>query len=175
MGSKLQSVMRGKVWKFGNSVDTNQLAGVPHAQTMEDYKRGCLGGLRPEFPSQAKPGDMIVAGTNFGAGSSRQSAVEVLLYMGIQAVLAESVARIYFRTSMALAFPLFIAPGIQKIVEDGEELEIDYTAGLARNPKTGATVKLKKYAPSIERVFETGGIANLIAQRLTEEGITSTL
>lgn len=64
----------------------------------------------------------------------------------------------------------FIAPGIQEIAEDGGELEIDYSAGLARNPKTGASVKLQRYPPSVERVFEAGGLANLIAQRLRRQG-----
>jgi len=172
MASKLDRVMRGRVWKFGDSVDTNQLAGVPNAKSMEDIRAGCLVGLRPEFPTEAKPGDILVAGANFGAGSSRQSAVEVLLHIGIQAVLAESVGRIYYRNSMALGLPVFIAPGISKIVEDGEELEIDYAAGTARNPATGAQVSFGRYAPSIERVFEVGGLANLIAQRLAEQGIT---
>ncbi len=174
MASKLEGIIRGKVWKFGDSIDTNQLAGVADAQTMEDYKAGCLAGLRPEFPAQAKPGDIIVAGTNFGAGSSRQGAVEILIYMGIQAVVAESVARIYFRTSMALAFPLFIAPGIQRIAEDGAALEIDYARGTVTNPRTGASVALKRYPPSVERIFQAGGIAPLIAQRLKEDGIPAT-
>ncbi len=172
MASKLDRIMRGRVWKFGDSIDTNQLAGVPNAKSMEDIKEACLVGLRPEFPAQVRPGDILVAGANFGAGSSRQSAVEVLLYMGIQAVLAESVGRIYYRNSMALGLPVFIAPGIVKIVEDGEELEIDYAAGVARNPATGAQVTIRKYAPSVERVFEAGGLANLIARRLAEQGIT---
>ena len=171
MPSNLVRIMRGKVWKFGDSVDTNQLAGVPTAKTMDDYHAGCLAGLRPEFPSEAKPGDILVAGMNFGNGSSRQSAVEVLMYMGIQAVVAESVARIYFRTSMALAFPVFIAPGIQGIVADGEELEIEYASATVRNPRTGATVTLKRYPASVERMFDAGGIASLIGKRLEEMGI----
>jgi 3-isopropylmalate dehydratase small subunit len=171
MGSKLDHAIRGRVWKFGDSIDTNQLAGLSDAQSMEACKAECLVGLRPEFPSQVRSGDIIVAGGNFGAGSSRQSAVEVLDYLGIQAVLAESVARIYFRTAMALAFPVFIAAGIQKIVEDGEEIEIHYRAGLAKNPQTGAMVDLTKYPPSVERIFEVGGLANLIAQRLGEQGV----
>jgi 3-isopropylmalate dehydratase small subunit len=172
MASKLDQIMRGRVWKFGDSIDTNQLSGVPNAKTMEDIKASCLVGQRPEFPSEAKPGDLMATGTNFGAGSSRQSAVEVLMYMGIQAVLAESVGRIYFRNSMSLAFPVFIAPGITQIVEDGQELEVDYAGGVARNPATGAEVKINKYAPSVERMFRAGGLANLIAERLAEQGIT---
>jgi len=173
MASKLDRTMRGRVWKFGDSVDTNQLAGVASAKSMEDLKPHCLAGLRPEFLSQVKRGDILVAGTNFGAGSSRQSAVEILMYVGIQALLAESVARIYFRNSMALAFPALIAPGITRIVADGQELEVDYATGVARNPASGAEVTFSKYPPSVERVFQMGGLANLIAQRLIEQGIAS--
>jgi 3-isopropylmalate dehydratase small subunit len=172
MTSKLDQVLRGRVWKFGDSIDTNQLSGVPNAKSLEDIKVRCLVGLRPEFPLEVKEGDILVAGTNFGAGSSRQSAVEVLAYMGIQAVLVESAARIFFRNSLALAFPVFVAPGITQVVEDGQDLEVDYAAGVARNPVTGAEVTFKKYAPSVEQVFEVGGLVNLIARRLAERGIT---
>jgi 3-isopropylmalate/(R)-2-methylmalate dehydratase small subunit len=172
MASKLDTIMRGRVWKFGDSIDTNQLSGVPNAKTLDDIAVRCLVGLRPEFPSQVKPGDILVAGRNFGAGSSRQTAVEVLMHLGIQAVVAESVARIYYRTSLALGFPVIVAPGIGQFVEDQQELEIDYETGVIKNLSTGAEVTFKKYAPSVERVFEVGGLANLIKQRLAEQGIT---
>lgn len=173
MASKLDRTMRGRVWKLGDSVDTNQLAAVADAKSVEALRPHCLAGLRPEFPSQVKPGDILVAGTNFGAGSSRQSAVEILMYVGVQALLAESVARIYFRNSIALAFPVFVTPGITRIVDDGQELEVDYAAGAARNPATGAEVRFSKYPPSVERVFQVGGLANLICQRLIEQGVNN--
>ena len=170
MISRLKNNISGRVWKFGDSIDTNQLAGTANAQNMEDYKKDCLAALNPEFPKLVKSGDIIVAGDNFGSGSSRQSAVEVLFYIGIKAVLVESVARIYFRTCMALAFPLIIAPGISDIVEEGEELGINYSEGIVSNLKNGEKIKIKKYAPSIERIFDSGGLVRLMLKRLKEEG-----
>src|SRR6202042_860840 len=92
--SSLQQVFRGRVWKLGDSVDTNQmapggLAGAFMRQTMREH---CFRSLRPDFNADVKPGDLIVAGLNFGCGSSRQTAVEALQECGVAAVLAESVA-----------------------------------------------------------------------------------
>ena len=94
----------------------------------------------------------------------------MLFYIGIKADLVESVARIYFRTCMALAFPLIIAPGISDIVEEGEELGINYSEGIVSNLKNGEKIKIKKYAPSIERIFDSGGLVRLMLKRLKEEG-----
>jgi 3-isopropylmalate/(R)-2-methylmalate dehydratase small subunit len=161
--------IRGRVWLFGDSIDTNQLAGVPGATTLEQYRAGCLAGVRPEFPLEARRGDIIVAGSNFGAGSSRQAAVEVLQFMGIGAVVAESFARIFFRTSVALAFPVFTSPGIQRMVTDGDVLEVDYGNRMILNVRTLATAPLRPYAPTIERIYEHGGLARYIAERLRSE------
>lgn len=178
--SDLYEVIRGRVWKFGDSVDTNQLGGVTgntggiqvSSDPKENMKANCLRSLRPEFPLGVRPGDVLVAGHNFGCGSSRQSAVMALQACGIQAVIAESVARIHRRNSIALAFPTFVVPGITQLVADGEQLEIDYGACLVRNPASRSELPLARFPESVEKIYELGGIFQVIANRLAAQGIT---
>lgn len=170
----LNQLIRGRVWKFGDSVDTNQLAGGGRRVSddpMANLKANCLRNLRPEFPEQVQPGDIIVAGANFGCGSSRPTGVVALKACGVPAVVAESIARLYFRNGVAQGLLTFPAPGVTSIVEDGDEIEIDYAAGVARNPRTGAAVALRRFPPTVEKIYRLGGIHQLIAERLASEGI----
>src|SRR5215216_4130393 len=147
MSLDLDRVLRGRVWKFGDSIETDAINPYYRYPTMEAY--------RPEFPKEVKPGDILVAGRNFGCGSSRPGLV--LREVGIVAIIAESVARLFLRNSIARAIPIFMAPGIMAIVNDGETLEVDYPAGMVRNPATGASVQLRKFPPLIEEIFAAGG------------------
>ena len=172
--SNLQARMRGKVWKFGDSVDTNQLAGggiEASSDPDENLKANCLRILRPEFPMQVKQGDILVTGTNFGCGSSRQTAVQALQLCGIQAVLAESVARIHKRNSIAMALPTFIVPGITQLAADGDELEVDYPAGVVRNLTSGRELPLTRFPHTVEQIYELGGICQVIADKLAGQGV----
>jgi 3-isopropylmalate dehydratase small subunit len=172
--SKLGQPISGKAWKFGDSVDTNQLAGggirVSDNQD-ENLKANCLRGLRPEFAENVAPGDILIAGTNFGCGSSRSSAVRALQVCGIVAVVAESVARIHMRNSIAAALPTFVAPGISDAVGDGDRVEIDYAAGVVRNLASGAELTLRRFPETVENIYDLGGITELIKQRLAKQGI----
>lgn len=166
-------VIRGRAWKFGNSVDTNIIA--PHhlmtTGKIEELAEHTMAALRPDFPPQVRPGDILVAGTNFGCGSHRQEANLVLEKVGIRAIVAESVARIFLRTSINLAYPVMIVPGVTSLVEDQREIEIDYPKGRLRNIKTGKELPLSKYPPSVERIFESGGILALLKERCVKEGL----
>ena len=172
--SSLPSPIRGRAWKFGDSVDTNQLAGggIRGSTPAESLRLNCLRGLRPEFTEGVQPGDIVVAGSNFGCGSSRQTAVEALELCGVAAVLAESIARIHRRNSIALAFPAFAVPGIADRVDDGDEIEIDYAGGVVRNLTKHSDMPLQKFPPSVEQIYDAGGIVRVIARRLAEQGIT---
>jgi 3-isopropylmalate/(R)-2-methylmalate dehydratase small subunit len=164
--------MRGRVWKFGDSVDTSQLAkGGSQIADDEDMRGNCLRALRPEFSQQVKEGDFLVAGKNFGCGSSRQTAVQALQACGIQAVLAESVARIYRRNSIALALPTFAIPGISELVNDGDELELDYDGRLVKNISNGRQLALDRFPKSVEQIYELGGICEVIVKKLAGRGI----
>jgi 3-isopropylmalate/(R)-2-methylmalate dehydratase small subunit len=163
----------GRVWKFGDSVDTNQLAGggLTGATRDDTLRINCLRGLRPEFTEGVRPGDILVAGHNFGCGSSRQSAVEALALCGICAVVAESVARIHRRNSIALALPTFVAPGIAEFADDGDEIEVDHGAGVVRNHRTGGELALPRLPDSVLAIYRAGGLTAVIRARLAAAGI----
>jgi 3-isopropylmalate/(R)-2-methylmalate dehydratase small subunit len=170
--SSLQQVLRGRVWKFGDSVDTSSmapgsLAGPTMRQVMREH---CLRGIRPDFNADVKPGDIIVAGQNFGYGSSRQSAVEALQECGVAAVLAESVARIHRRNSIALGLPTFTVPGITALISDGEEIAIDYPNRQVLAADGHPLAALASFPDSVERVYEAGGLSNVLRQRLADLG-----
>ena len=166
----LNSIIRGRVWKFGDSIETDAINPYYRYPTMEELKLHTMEAYRPEFPREVKPGDILVAGRNFGCGSSRPGLV--LREVGIVAIVAESVARLFLRNSIARAVPIFMAPGITRIVEDGETLEIDYAAGLARNGASGATVALRKFPPLIEAIFSAGGLPEYAFERYHREAAT---
>ncbi len=137
MSFDLNPIARGRVWKFGDSVETDAINPVlplsddGRAEAAHAWK--CIG---RSFQKQVKTGDILVAGRNFGCGSSRPGLV--LREVGIAAIIVESVARLFMRNSVARAMPIFVAPGITGIVQDGETLEVDYPQGIVRNVATGA-------------------------------------
>ena len=166
-------VIRGRVWKFGDSVDTNIIAPlhVMRKGEIEEIAQHTMAAVRPEFPAQVRPGDIIVAGANFGCGSHREEANRVLEKVGIRAIIADSVARIFLRTSINLAYPTLVAPGVTSLVEEHDELEIDYPRGAIRNLRSGRELALPKYPASVEQIFAAGGILTLLKQRCVKEGL----
>src|SRR5690606_4239247 len=167
MSVDLAKPLRGRVWKFGDSIETDAINPYYRYPTMEELKQHTMEAYRPEFPKEVKPGDILVAARNFGCGSSRPGLV--LREVGIVAIIAESVARLFLRNSIARAVPIFMAPGITSIVEDGETLEVDYPAGLARNCASGATVALRRVPPLIEEIFAAGGLPEYAFRRYQAE------
>jgi 3-isopropylmalate/(R)-2-methylmalate dehydratase small subunit len=170
VANSLRKVIRGRAWIFGDSIDTDVIApSGDRGDSPEALRQNTMAAFRPEFAKQVKPGDILVAGRNFGCGSHRSSANSILQEVGLGAIVAESVARIFYRISVSIAFATFAAPGITGIVKDGEELEVDYQAGVVRNPATGASVPIKRFPPSVEAIFEADGILPLVAKRLEQE------
>ncbi len=169
MTSSIDRPISGRVWKFGESINTDVMSPSNRGSTPEELRRNTMAAIREEFPLEVKQGDIIVAGKNFGCGSHRETANQTLRDVGISAVVAESVARLFLRTSIAIGFPTFIAPGVSDIVEDGQQVEVDYGQGVVRNLPTGASVQITSYPPSVERIFRAGGIIPLLEERYSRE------
>lgn len=167
MGFDLNRVIRGRVWKFGDSVDTDSINPFYLYHTMEELKQHTLESFRPEFPREVRPGDIIVAGRNFGCGSHRPGLV--LREVGVAAIVVESASRLFLRNTIALPMPIFVAPGVTGIVQDAETLEIDYPRNIARNVATGTSVAIPRFPPMIERIYECGGLPELARQRYLAE------
>ena len=166
--------IKGKVWKFGKDVDTDELfAGrfiMGGDETNSEAYRQFIetSGLSdtqfrtnvpPDFLSEVKKGDVIVAGENFGIGSSRQQAAETLKFKGVQAVVADSIHRLFFRNFWNLGCPALDIPGISQQFKTGEEIEIDLRKGVVTNLSRGREFRFHLIVPSwfIDMV-EAGGL-----------------
>lgn len=167
MSLDLNRVVRGRAWVFGDSIETDAINPYYRYPTMAELKLHTMEAYRPEFPKEVKPGDILVAGRNFGCGSSRPGLV--LREVGIVAIVVESVARLFLRNSIARAIPMLIAPGVTSIVEDGQTLEVAYAEGKVRNPATGKAVEVRKFPPLIEQIFAAGGLPEFAYQRYMRE------
>ncbi len=135
----------GKVWKFGDCIDSGNIKGV-------------MAGIDPEFHLKVKPGDLIVAGINFGMGSSAEDAPRSLRDAGIAAVLAESISNIYLRTLINLGLPAIECPGISTLVEQGDEIEVDLECGGVRNLTNGASLSFPPFSNHAIAILDKGGL-----------------
>ncbi len=140
--------MKGTVWKFGDDIDTDIILPGRYLIYTDEEKlsQHCMEGLDDKFNEKCKKGDFIVAGKNFGCGSSREHAPIALKGVGVAAVIAESFARIFYRNATNVGVPLLEAPGITKFVENEEEIEVDMDNGIITSKK-GETITFKKIAP----------------------------
>lgn len=155
-------MMEGKVWKFGDDIDTDIiLPGRYLIYTDEErLRQHCMEGLDSEFPNKVEKGDFIVAGKNFGCGSSREHAPIAIKGCGIQAVIAESFARIFYRNSTNVGLTLIEAPGISQYVKEGDKIEINMDNGviIAEENK----IEFKKLPPFMLGILEEGGLINYL-------------
>ena len=160
------TTIRGRVWKFGDNVDTDVMAPWNTISLPWEERRQAILQTRPEFVAGVQPGDLIVAGRNWGCGSSREQAPENLKLLGIGAVIAESFGRIYFRTCIAIAFPNLACSGIHDACEEGDELECDILTGRVRNLTRGAELQATPYTADMLAIIEQGGLLEVLKRRL---------
>ena len=146
----------GKVWKFGDCIDSGNIKGV-------------MAGIDPEFHSKVKPGDLIVAGINFGMGSSAEDAPRSLRDAGVAAVLAESISNIYLRTLINLGLPAIECPGISTLVEQGDDLEVDLESGKARNLTNEAARAFPPFSDHAIAILEKGGLIPYLKSSLANQ------
>lgn len=151
-------IVTGSVWKFAlDDIDTDQIRRAVYSHLpKEEQGRHCLESLDPIFASRAQPGDLIVAGRNFGCGSSRPAHVAILA-LGIGAVLAESFGRLFFRNSISGGLLVVPCPGIIEFVSAGDRIELDTVAGLVRNVASGRTLSFPPLPVFLREMAELGG------------------
>jgi 3-isopropylmalate/(R)-2-methylmalate dehydratase small subunit len=158
----------GRAWSFGDNVSTEyMMPGFTMLGKMTDdlAKHNCMAALRPEFAKDVKLGDIIVAGENFGCGSSR-IASKLLLALGISCVLAESVAGIFYRNSISTGLPVIELRGISKFLRDGDQCAVRLTDGLIENRATGGTLKFPPFPAHIITLLDAGGLIPLLKAEL---------
>ncbi len=157
---------RGKVWVFGDDVDTDQMAPFATLTSGWDEIKKAMFPERRDFVDSVQPGDIIVAGRNWGCGSSREHAPENLKKLGVSAVLAESFARIYFRNCIAIAFPNAACPGITQAVDARDEVELDLETGIVKNLTRSRQLRANPYTKEMLDIVAEGGLMNRLAAQI---------
>ena len=152
-----------RIWKFGDNVDTDQIIPAEYLTTGDAKKLAAhaFAKVRPEFSKEVKQGDVIVAGENFGCGSSREHAPRALLGAGIRCVIAKSFARIFFRNAINIGLHL-IEADIYDRVEEGDEIEIQFEEGIIKNRTKKEEYQFKPLPEFMQRLLESGGLINYI-------------
>lgn len=151
--------MAERAWKFKDDIDTDAI--IPGRYLVINDPQGLaehvFEGVRPEFAGEVRAGDFVVAGTNFGCGSSREHAPLGLKGAGVKAVVAKSFARIFFRNAINIGLPLFISADVERI-RDGDSIEIDADRGVIYNRSRGESYKTTPLPPFLQEIVETGGL-----------------
>jgi len=152
-------VLKGRAFKFGDGISTDHI--IPGRFThlrsnLPELAKHALEDVDPTFASKVKPGDFIVAGSNFGLGSSREHAPLVIKMSGVSAILAKSVARIFFRNAINLGLPVLIC-NTDKI-DDGDELEVDLAAGTVKDITNGNQLTFNKIPEVMLHILDEGGL-----------------
>lgn len=160
----------GRVWKLGADIDTDALApGRWMKLALPELAAHCLEDVRPEFARQARAGDVIAAGPNFGVGSSREQAAAALRHLGIAAVLAPSFAGIFFRNAINLGLPALVCAQAQTLA-DGERIALDLRQGIVTRAD-GSTLACEPLPPFLWDIVAAGGLLPSLKQRFASKGV----
>jgi 3-isopropylmalate/(R)-2-methylmalate dehydratase small subunit len=161
------TTVRGKVWKFGDNVDTDVITPSVYIDApMDELKKHVLVTLNPRFPLDVQPGEVIVAGKNFGCGSSRETAPNAIQALGIAAVVAESFGRIFFRNAIAIGLPIIICSRVADIFQEGDDAELNIPQAIVKNLTQGSSLSGEILAGEILEILSAGGIIALLKGRI---------
>lgn len=156
-------MLQGKAFKLGDSISTDDIVPgrLAHLRSnLPELAKHVLEDAAPQFASQVKPGDFLVAGSNFGLGSSREHAAQVIKIAGLSAVLAKSAARIFFRNAINVGLPILLCDTDK--IEDGDELEVDLGAGIVKDKTRGVELTCGRIPEVMLRILSEGGLVNYI-------------
>jgi 3-isopropylmalate/(R)-2-methylmalate dehydratase small subunit len=161
-------ILKGQVWKLGNDVDTDQIIPVQYCGVNDPAELGkhCMAGIDPNWPKNVKPGDILVAGTNFGCGSSREPAPAAIKACGISCVIAASFARIFYRNAFNIGLPLLECTDIAKAVKEGDVLEVNVDTGEITGGSLAKPLFATPIPPFMQDLLAAGGLMKHVAKRL---------
>ena len=157
-------ILEGRVWVFGDNIDTDAIVAARYLSTTvpEELAARLMEDISPGFAGQVKPGDIILAGNNFGCGSSREHAPLAIKGAGITCVVAKSFARIFYRNAINIGLPVLeIGPQVEKI-EAGDQVEVDMQQGLIQIKNKNLTIKMKPLPEFIQKIADAGGLVNYV-------------
>ena len=161
-------IYRGRVWKFGNDIDTDVIIPVQYTigTDANEFAKHCMEGIDPGFPGKVTKGDIIVAGSNFGCGSSREPAPIAIKAAGISCIIAKSYARIFYRNSFNVGLPLLVSSEAADNIKETDELEIDIDIGIIKDISQHKKFKANAIPPFMQELIRDGGLINYIAKKI---------
>ena len=153
-------LLRGRVWKFGNDIDTDAIIPARYLNTSDpkELAKHLMENADKEFPIKVKTGDILVAGKNFGCGSSREHAPIAIKAAGIQAVIAKNFARIFYRNAFNIGLPIFESADAAEKIQETDEVEINADEGIIRNLRTNEAYRANPIPPFMRELIDAGGL-----------------
>lgn len=155
---------KGKVFKYGNNIDTDVIIPARYLNTADhaELASHCMEDIDKEFVTKVKAGDIIVAGDNFGCGSSREHAPIAIKASGVSCVIAGTFARIFYRNAINIGLPIMECPEAAEAIQAGDTVEVDFSKGLIHDVTTGATFQALPFPEFIRNIIDSGGLLNSI-------------
>ncbi len=162
--------LRGLAWSFGSNIDTDQIIPARYCNTFDPDTLAdhAMEGADPDFAQRVAPGDIIVAGRNFGCGSSREAAPLALKAAGVGAVIAHSFGRLFYRNAVNIGLYISICRAACESIETGEELVIDPSASLIQSLTTGRAYRCESLPAYVQEIVDSGGMVNYVKARLAK-------
>ena len=161
-------MVSGKVFKYGDNVDTDVIipARYLNAPSPEELAKHCMEDIDASFATTVKPGDIMVGGANFGCGSSREHAPISIRACGVRCVIAASFARIFYRNSINIGFPILECPEAAAAISNGDTVSVDFATGKIVDETTGETFQAVALPPFIEKIVEHNGLLPYLKARM---------
>ncbi|HVO84954.1 MAG TPA: 3-isopropylmalate dehydratase small subunit [Syntrophobacteria bacterium] len=165
-------ILRGRAWKFGADVDTDLIIPARYLNTSDpkELAKHCMEDADPAFVGKVSPGDFIVAGNNFGCGSSREHAPIAIKAAGVSCVVAAGFARIFYRNAFNLGLPILESAEAAEAAKTGDELEVDLATGQITNLSQGRTYQAQPVPPFMQELLAAGGLMPHVMKRLAGGG-----
>jgi 3-isopropylmalate dehydratase small subunit len=159
--------LKGRVFKFGDNINTDEIIPARYLNTIDREILGshCMEDADPEFASKVKKGDIIVAGRNFGCGSSREHAPLAIKACGVSCVIAESFARIFFRNAINIGLPILENKDLSKDVEQGDVIEVDLSRGEIGDQTRGNKYATQPFPGFMQEIVKAGGLMKYIRRK----------
>jgi len=161
---------KGKVFKYGENVDTDVIIPARYLNVSDgnELAKYCMIDIDENFAKEVKSGDIIVAGKNFGCGSSREHAPLAIKCAGVSCVIAPSFARIFYRNSINIGLPIMECTEAAEEINAGDEVEVDFTTGEIVNKTTGKTYKSEPFPEFMRKIIASGGLVKYTSEKLAE-------
>lgn len=150
----------GTVHKYGDNIDTDVIIPARYLNTSShsELASHCMEDIDKDFVTRVKPGDIMVADKNFGCGSSREHAPIAIKASGISCVIASTFARIFYRNAINIGLPILECPEAAKVIQAGDEVEVDFDTGIITDCTTGQTFSAEPFPPFIQQIIQKGGL-----------------